>query len=56
MTELQPCVVYLRVSTKKQAEAGTSLDDQKASTMRAAANLGYFVAANIYRWRKIRTV
>ena len=45
MNDLKPACVYMRVSTVRQAQEGTSLNDQDASTMRAAANLGYAVHA-----------
>ena len=36
MTDLLPAAGYIRVSTRKQAEAGTSMDEQKTGIAREA--------------------
>ena len=43
MTDLMPAAGYIRVSTRKQAEAGISLKEQKRGIERDAARLGYVV-------------
>ena len=43
MTELLPAAGYIRVSTKRQAEAGTSMDEQKKGIERDAERLGYVI-------------
>ncbi len=43
MTDLIPAAGYIRVSTKRQAEAGTSMEEQRAGIKRDAARQGYMV-------------
>ena len=45
MSELLPAVAYIRVSTKRQAEAGTSMDEQEKRIDAEAARLGYTIVA-----------
>ena len=43
MTDLLPAAGYIRVSTRKQAEAGTSMDEQKTGIAREAERHGYTI-------------
>ena len=43
MTELLPAAGYIRVSTKRQAEASTSMEEQKKGIERDAERLGYVI-------------
>ena len=43
MTDLLPAAGYIRVSTRKQAEAGTSMDEQRTGIAREAERHGYTI-------------
>ena len=43
MTDLLPAAGYIRVSTRKQAEAGTSMDEQQNGIARGAERHGYTI-------------
>ena len=43
MTDLLPAAGYIRVSTRKQAEAGTSMDEQKTGIARESERHGYTI-------------